>query len=35
MNGPTAHLIKVGEIVVIMGFELSDKPIHPKVIFGR
>lgn len=32
MNGPTAHLIKVGEIVVIMGFELSDKPIHPKVI---
>jgi len=32
MNGPTAHLIKVGEIVVIMGFELSDTPIHAKVI---
>ena len=32
MNGPTAHLIKVGEIVVIMGFELSDKPISPKVV---
>lgn len=32
MNGPAAHLIKVGEIVVIMGFELSDKPINPKVI---
>ena len=32
MNGPTVHLIKVGEIVVIMGFELSDKPIHAKVI---
>ena len=25
-------LIKVGEIVVIMGFELSDKPILPKII---
>ena len=32
MNGPTAHLIKEGEIVVIMGFELTDQPIHPKVI---
>ena len=32
MNGPTAHLIKAGEIVVIMGFELSDKPIQPKII---
>ncbi len=32
MNGPTAHLIKVGEIVVIMGFELADKPIKPKII---
>jgi aspartate 1-decarboxylase len=33
MNGPTAHLIKVGEIVVIMGFELADAPVKPKVIF--
>lgn len=32
MNGPTAHLIKVGEIVVIMGFELTDKTINPQVI---
>ena len=32
MNRLTAHLIKVGEIVVIMGFELSDKPILPKII---
>jgi aspartate 1-decarboxylase len=32
MNGPAAHLIKVGEIVVIMGFELTDKPIIPQVI---
>jgi len=32
MNGPTTHLIKVGEIVIIMGFELTDRPIYPKVI---
>lgn len=32
MNGPAAHLIKAGEIVVIMGFELSDTPIDPTVI---
>lgn len=27
MNGPCAHLIKKGEEVVIMGFELTDKKI--------
>lgn len=32
MNGPAAHLIKKGEIVVIMGFELSDTTITPQVI---
>lgn len=32
MNGPAAHLIKKGEVVVIMGFELTDAPIAPKVI---
>lgn len=32
MNGPTAHLIKKGEIVIIMGFELSEKKVKPKVI---
>jgi len=32
MNGPTAHLIKEGEIVVIMGFELTDIPVDAKVI---
>lgn len=31
MNGPTAHLIKKDEIVVVMGFELTDEPIVPKV----
>ena len=32
MNGAAAHLIKAGEEIIIMGFELSDKPIEPKVI---
>lgn len=32
MNGPAAHLVKVGEIVVVMGFELTDESIEPKVI---
>ncbi len=30
MNGAAAHLIKVGEEVIIMGFELTGKPIKPK-----
>ncbi|MDR3253519.1 MAG: aspartate 1-decarboxylase [Endomicrobium sp.] len=33
MNGAAAHLIKKGEEVIIMGFELSDKPITPKIVF--
>ncbi len=33
MNGPAAHLIRAGEKVVIMGFELTDKAIEPKNIF--
>jgi len=32
MNGPAAHTIGVGEEVVIMGFEMTDQPIKPKVI---
>ena len=32
MNGPAAHTIGVGEEIVIMGFELTDLPIRPKVI---
>jgi aspartate 1-decarboxylase len=32
INGAAAHLIKKGEQVIIMGFELSDRPIHPQVI---
>src|SRR5215831_637268 len=32
MNGAAAHLIKKGEEIIIMGFELTDQPISPKVI---
>ncbi len=32
MNGAAAHLIKAGEEIIIMGFELTDTPIKPKVI---
>lgn len=32
MNGPAAHQIGAGEQVVIMGFQLSDTPVSPKVI---
>src|SRR5918911_1262422 len=32
MNGAAAHLIRPGEEIIIMGFELSDKPIHPRVV---
>ncbi len=32
MNGAASHLIKKGEEIIIMGFELTDKPIEPKNI---
>lgn len=32
MNGAAAQLIKKGEEIIIMGFELSDKPIKSKNI---
>jgi len=32
MNGAAAHKIKIGEEIIIMGFELTDKPISPTVI---
>ncbi|MBW7888245.1 MAG: aspartate 1-decarboxylase [Bacteroidetes bacterium] len=32
INGAAAHLIKTGEEVIIMGFELSDQPMTPKII---
>ena len=32
MNGAAAHVIKAGEQIIIMGYELTDQPITPKVI---
>jgi aspartate 1-decarboxylase len=32
MNGAAAHLIKEGEKVIIMGYELAEKPVEPKII---
>ncbi|MBD3289805.1 aspartate 1-decarboxylase [candidate division KSB1 bacterium] len=32
MNGAAAHLIRAGEEIIIMGFELTDKLIEPKII---
>ena len=32
MNGAAAHLIKKGEEIIIMGFELTDDPIKAKII---
>jgi aspartate 1-decarboxylase len=31
VNGAAAHLIKAGEEIIIMGYELTDKPILPQV----
>lgn len=32
MNGAAAHLIKRGEQVIIMGFELASAPVEPRVV---
>ena len=32
MNGAAAHLIQKGEEVIIMGFELTDRPVVAKAI---
>ena len=32
MNGAAAHLINKGDEIIIIGFELSDKPVKPKQI---
>jgi len=32
VNGAAAHLIGVGEDIIIMGFELSAERVHPRVI---
>lgn len=32
INGAAAHLIKKGDEVIIIGFQVSEKPIEPKCI---
>ena len=32
MNGASAHLVKVGDELIIMGYELTDVPIEAKKI---
>jgi len=32
MNGAAAHVIKTGEEIIVMGFELTDTPLTPTVI---
>jgi aspartate 1-decarboxylase len=32
MNGAAAHIIKVGEEIIIMAFEISDKPVETSFI---
>jgi aspartate 1-decarboxylase len=32
MNGAAAHLIRTGEEVIIMGFELAEDPVTPKLV---
>jgi aspartate 1-decarboxylase len=32
VNGAAAHLVKVGDRIIIMAFELTDKPIPSKVV---
>ena len=32
INGAASHLIKTGDEIIIMGFELTDKSIKPKII---
>ncbi len=32
VNGAAAHRIKVGEEILIMGFELTDQTIDPKIV---
>lgn len=32
MNGAAARLIRAGEEIIVMGFELCERPIAPKVI---
>jgi len=32
INGAAAHLINAGEKIIVMGFELTEKPVEPRVV---
>lgn len=32
LNGAAAHMCDIGDKIIIMGFELTDTPIHGKVV---
>lgn len=32
LNGAAAHLCDLGDKIIIMGFEITDEPIHAKVL---
>ena len=32
MNGAAAHFIKTGEQIIVMGFEVSDTAVQPRVV---
>lgn len=32
INGPAAHLVNAGETVIVMGFELTETPVKPKIV---
>lgn len=32
MNGAAAHLIGVGEEIIVMGFELAESPLEPRIV---
>ena len=32
LNGAAAHLCNLGDKIIIMGFKLTDEPIHAKVV---
>jgi aspartate 1-decarboxylase len=32
MNGAASHLIKIGDEIIVMGFELSDHPVQAKIV---
>lgn len=34
MNGAAARLIKAGEQIIVMGFELANEPLRPRIVLA-